>query len=99
MTTYMKELEWRSHPQDFDYSERRILLALSDTRGEWLTVGALRKSVDLRESEFGDALASLMKDGIVVLARTNDWDPVLGLAERVGSGPLPVRDRRKAATS
>ncbi len=98
MTTYMKDLEWRSHPEDFDRAERRTLLALSDTRGEWLTIEALRKAVNLPESQFGDALASLMKDGIVVLARTNDWDPVLGLAERVGRGPLPIKDRGKAAS-
>ena len=99
MATYLKGLDWRSHPYDFDRAERRILLALSDTRGEWLTIDALRKAVNLPEQEFGDALESLMRDGIVRWGRTGDWQAVLGLAERVGRGARPIRDRRKVIKS
>ena len=63
MATYLNDLDWRSHPEDFDPNERRILLALSNERWDWLTVGALRKSANLREQEFEDALESLMSDG------------------------------------
>ena len=47
MATYLNDLDWRSHPEDFDPNERRILLALSNERWDWLTVGALRKSANL----------------------------------------------------
>ena len=99
MATYLKGLDWRSHIEDFDPNERRILLALSDERWDWLTVGALRKSANLPEEDFGDALESLMWDGIVRGARTEDWQAVLGLAERVGRGARPIRARRRVVSS
>ena len=96
MATYLNDLDWRSHPEDFDPNERKILLALSNERWDWLTVGALRKSANLREQKFEDALVSLMRDRLVRGGRSEDWQAILGLAERVGMGARPIRVRRKA---
>ena len=71
-------------------------MALSNERWDWLTVGALRKSANLREQECEDALVSLMRDGLVRGGRSEDWQAILGLAERVGMGARPIRDRRKS---
>ena len=99
MAEFLKDLDWRNHPEDFTEDERRILVALSHKRGSWLTINSLRLSTRLREREFGDALASLMSDGLVRGGRSEDWQAIFGLTERVGRGSRPVRDRRKIAAN
>lgn len=96
MSTFLKDLAWREHPEDFSWAEQRILLALSNKRWEWRTVDNLKAVVRLPESEYHDALASLMEDGLVRGWITDDWQPILGLAERVGRGARPIKDRRLA---
>ena len=96
MAEFLKDLDWRSHPDDFTEDERRILMTLSQERWSWVTINALRLSTRLPEPEFGDALASLMSDGLVRGGRSDDWRAIFGLTERVGEGVRPVRDRRKA---
>ncbi len=97
MTTFLRDLTWREHPEDFSWAEQRILLALSNKRWEWRTVDNLKSVVRLPEEEYHDALASLMADGLVRGGITDDWQPLLGLAERVGRGARPLKDRRLAA--
>ena len=60
-------------------------------------VDNLKSVVRLPEAEYHDALASLMADGLVRGGITDDWLPLLGLAERVGRGARPIKDRRLAA--
>ncbi len=97
MTTFIKDLVWREHPNDFDLAERKVLLALSMERWHWLTMNGLRKAAALTESEFNDALESLMTDGYV-RAYVNDdlTELIFGLTERVGRGSRPLKDRRLA---
>ncbi len=99
MAEFLKNLDWRNHPEDFTEDERRILVALSQKRGSWLTINSLRLSTRLPEREFGDALASLMSDGLVRGGRSDDWRAIFGLTERVGEGVRPVRDRRKVVSN
>ena len=99
MTEFIRDLDWRRHPEDFTEDEQRILVALSQKRWSWLTINSLRLSTRLPEPEFGDALASLMADGLVRGGRSEDWQAIFGLTERVGAGVRPIRDRRKAAAS
>ncbi len=96
MAEYINNLDWMYHPEDFTPNERKILLALSNKRWKWFTVDALRMTVDLRESEFVDALETLMIDGIVRAGTDKTYTkPLLGLAERVGRGARPINWRRK----
>ena len=97
MTTLIKDLVWREHPNDFNPAERKILLALSMDRWHWLTMDDLRKAAPLTESDFNDALESLMSDGYVRAYVNDDWSALIfGLAERVGRGARPLKDRRLA---
>ena len=98
MMIYLKDLEWQSHQQDFNRAERRIMLALSDARGEWLTMSALRKTVNLREQDFADALTALMSDGLIRVGVSENWVPILGLTERVGPSARPVKRRGASNT-
>ena len=97
MTTFLKDLRWREHPEDFSWEEQRILLALSTKRWKWRTHDNLQWVTRLPEHEFDHALASLMKDGLVRGWVSDDWKPIFGLTERVGQGAHPLRDRRLAA--
>ena len=98
MTTFIKDLVWQEHPDDFNSAERKILQSLSMERWHWLTMDGLRKAAALTESEFNDALESLMNDGYVRAYVNGDWSALIfGLTERVGRGARPLKDRRLAA--
>ena len=98
MATFIKDLVWREHPNDFNPAERKILMALSMERWHWITMDGLRKTAALAESEFNDALESLMTDGYVRAYVNDDWtELIFGLTERVGRGARPLKDRRLAA--
>ncbi len=96
MSTFLKDLEWREHPEDFTWAEQRILLALSNDRWEWRTVDNLKAVVRLSESEYHEALTTLMSDGLARGWITYDWQPIPGLAERVGRGARAIKDRKLA---
>lgn len=98
MTTFIKDLVWQQHPGDFNSAERKILQSLSMERWHWLTMDGLRKAAALTESEFNDALESLMNDGYVRAYVNGDWSALIfGLTERVGRGARPLKDRRLVA--
>ncbi len=96
MTTFLRDLVWREHPEDFSWAEQRILLALSTKRWRWRTHDNLQWVTRLPDDEFDGALASLMEDGLVRGWVSDDWEPIFGLTERVGRGSRPFRDRRLA---
>ena len=95
MTTFIEDLTWGEHPDDFNTAERRILRSLSIESWDWLTMDGLRKAAALTDPEFNDALESLMSDGYVRAYVNDDWSALIfGLTERVGRGAHPLRDRR-----
>ena len=86
MTTIDKKLRWRSHADDFDTDEKKILLALSHKRWVWRTLDNLQAATRLDSDVLEEKLAGLMGKGLVkgsiYKPHSPDSRPIFGLVER-----------------
>ena len=86
MTTIDRKLRWRSHADDFDTDEKKILLALSHRKWAWRTLDNLQAVTQLETDVLEEKLAGLIKKrlvkGSVYKPHTPVARPIFGLVER-----------------
>lgn len=82
---FLESLKWRDEVENFDEGEKKICLALSDTKYLWRSFGRLEGLTRLDKKALAAKLDRLMADGWVrpsISAQSNE--PIYGLVERVG---------------
>ena len=86
MTTIDRTLRWRSHADDFDTDEKRILLALSHKKWKWRTLDNLQAITRLEPDALEKKLAGLLRKrlvkGSIYKPHSTSARPIFGLVER-----------------
>jgi DNA-binding MarR family transcriptional regulator len=83
--TFETRLKWRKHPEDFSIDQRKILLALSNKKWLWRTLGSLQRATGLSQEALVTNLKELLERGLVKGSVSKETEPVFGLIERVGA--------------
>ena len=87
MAKFERQLAWREDPERFDEAEQLILIALSNKKWLWRTMGSIARATRLSTDELSAGLQRLMEDELVkgsISRRTRQ--PIFGLIERVATG-------------
>ena len=86
MTTVNRSLRWRSHANEFDADEKRILLALSHQKWAWRTLENLqavtRLDSDVLEEKLDGLIRNRLVKGSIYKPNTSNARPIFGLVER-----------------
>ena len=80
---YQTNLTWLSKMGNFSTEQQKILLALSDDRYKWRAKDRLAAVTALEPEKLDDALAQLIKTGLVRPSFSKKRNIIFGLRERV----------------
>ena len=82
--SYLANLDWLKHLEQFDDEQQKVLLALSHERYRWRTKERVARVAGLSDEATEKMLSQLIKRGLVRASFSKSKSVIFGLRERVG---------------